>query len=176
MVTGLRVSELTNLKVRDVSPDGGQILVQRKGSKELIVFVPNHELQEEFHRYCQMRSEHSSSASPLFLNTVGRRLCAATFRKRLRALSKRPRIEPHLSPHLFWHSTATLLIEEGIDLRMVQALLGHTNLKTMEIYVRVSNHALKRALQQADILCALGDNGWKRPFWVIILSSFNTVA
>ena len=88
IVTGLRISELTNLKVRDVSPDGGQILVRGKGSKERIVFVPNRELQEEFQRYCQLRSEHGSIGAPLFLNTVGLRLRAATFRKRLRALSK----------------------------------------------------------------------------------------
>jgi len=154
-VTGLRISELTNLKVCDVSPDSGQILVRGKGSKERIVFVPNRELQEEFQRHCQLRSEHGSMMSPLFLNTVGRRLRAATFRKRLRALSKRLVIEPHLTPHRFRHSAATLLIEEGIDIRMVQALLGHANLKTTEIYVRVSNHALRRALERVDVLSGL---------------------
>ncbi|MGR3512101.1 MAG: tyrosine-type recombinase/integrase [Paracoccaceae bacterium] len=152
IVTGLRISELTNLKVRNVSPDGSQILVQGKGSKERIVFVPNRELREEFQLYCQERSDDGSIASPLFLNTVGRRLRAATFRKRLRALSKRLGIEPHLTPHRFRHSAATLLIEEGIDIRMVQALLGHANLKTTEIYVRVSNHALRRALERVDVL------------------------
>ncbi len=155
IVTGLRISELTNATVRDVSADGGQILVRGKGSKERIVFVPNRELQEEFQRYCQMRSEHGSVASPLFLNIMGRRLRAATFRKRLRALSKRRGIEPHLTPHRFRHSAATLLIEEGIDIRMVQALLGHANLKTTEIYVRVSNHALRRALERVDVLSDL---------------------
>jgi integrase/recombinase XerD len=152
IVTGLRISELTNLKVRDVAPDGGQILVNGKSSKERIVFVPNRELQKEFQRYCQMRSERGSIASPLFLNTMGRRLRAATFRKRLKALSKRLGIEPHLTPHRFRHSAATLLIEEGIDIRMVQALLGHANLRTTEIYVRVSNHALRRALERVDVL------------------------
>ena len=155
IVTGLRISELTNLKVRDISPDGGQILVNGKGSKERVVFVPNRELQEDFRRFCQMRSEHGSMTSPLFLNTVGLRLRAATFRKRLRALSKRLGIEPHLTPHRFRHSAATLLIEEGIDIRMVQALLGHANLKTTEIYVRVSNHALRRALERVDVLSDL---------------------
>ncbi|WP_371228088.1 tyrosine-type recombinase/integrase [Roseovarius sp. 2305UL8-3] len=152
IVTGLRISELTNLKVGDVSSDGGQILVRGKGSKERIVFVPNRELQKEFRRYCDARREHGSLMSPLFFNTVGRRLRAATFRKRLRALSKRLGIEPHLTPHRFRHSAATLLIEEGIDIRMVQALLGHANLKTTEIYVRVSNHALRRALERANVL------------------------
>ncbi|MEM1149003.1 MAG: tyrosine-type recombinase/integrase [Pseudomonadota bacterium] len=149
------MSELTNVRVRDVSPDGGQILVNGKGSKERIVFVPNRALQEEFQRFCQLRSEHGSIAAPLFLNAVGRRLRAATFRKRLKALSKRLSIEPHLTPHRFRHSAATLLIEEGIDIRMVQALLGHANLRTTEIYVRVSNHALRRTLERVDILDAL---------------------
>ena len=135
IVTGLRISELTNLKIRDVSPDACQIFVNGKGCRERIVFVPNIELQEEFRRYCAARCEQGPLAAPLFLNSEGRRLRSATFRKRLRALSKRLEIEPHLTPHRFRHSVATLLIEEGIDIRMVQALLGHANLRTTEIYV-----------------------------------------
>lgn len=155
IVTGLRISELTNLKIRDVSPDGSQILVHGKGSRERIVFVPNRELQEEFRRCCEARCKQGRCAAPLFLNTEGRRLRSATFRKRLRALSRRLEIEPHLTPHRFRHSAATLLIEEGIDIRMVQALLGHANLRTTEIYVRVSNHALRRALERVDVLSEL---------------------
>ena len=159
IVTGLRISELTNLKIRDVSPDGAQILVHGKGSRERIVFVPNRELREEFRRHRGARCMQGSLASPLFLNTEGRRLRSATFRKRLRALSRRLEIEPHLTPHRFRHSAATLLIEEGIDIRMIQALLGHANLKTTEIYVKVSNNALRSALERADVLKALGAKG-----------------
>jgi integrase/recombinase XerD len=155
VVTGLRISELTNLKIRDVSADASQMIVRGKGNKERIVFVPNVELQDAFRRYCTDRARHSSLRSPLFLNAVGRRLRSQTFRKRLRALSKRLGIEPHLTPHRFRHSAATLLIEEGTDIRMVQAMLGHASLRTTEIYVRVSNHALRRALERADILNAL---------------------
>lgn len=152
IVTGLRISELTNVRVRDVSPDGSQILVNGKGAKERIVFVPNRELQEELRHFLEARYAQGGSSAPLFLNTEGRRLRSATFRKRLRALSGRLGIEPHLTPHRFRHSAATLLIEEGIDIRMVQALLGHASLRTTEIYVRVSNPALRRALERADIL------------------------
>ena len=155
IVTGLRISELTNVKVRDVSPDGGQILVNGKGGKERIVFVPNHKLQEELRHVLEARYAQGGSSAPLFLNTEGRRLRSATFRKRLRALSRRLEIEPHLTPHRFRHSAATLLIEEGIDIRMVQALLGHASLRTTEIYVRVSNHALRRALERVDVLSEL---------------------
>lgn len=157
IVTGLRISELTNLKVRDVSPDGGQILVNGKGNRERIVFVPNRALQEELRHFLEARYAQGGSSAPLFLNTERRRLRSATFRKRLRALSRRLGIAPHLTPHRFRHSAATLLIEEGIDIRMVQALLGHASLRTTEIYVRVSNHALRRALERADILDILGN-------------------
>ncbi|KZY41123.1 hypothetical protein A3731_36440, partial [Roseovarius sp. HI0049] len=155
IVTGLRISELTNVNVRDISPDGSQILVRGKGNKERIVFVPNRALQEELKHYLVALYAQGGSSAPLFLNTEGRRLRSATFRKRLRALSKRLGIEPHLTPHRFRHSAATLLIEEGIDIRMVQALLGHASLRTTEIYVRVSNHALRRALERADVLSEL---------------------
>ena len=155
IVTGLRISELTTLKIRDVSTDASQMIVHGKGNKERIVFVPNDELQDTFRRYCADRAAHGSQKSPLFLNALGRRLRSQTFRKRLRVLSHHLGIAPHLTPHRFRHSAATLLIEEGIDIRIVQALLGHANLKTTEIYVRVSNHALKRALKQVDILGVL---------------------
>ena len=155
IVTGLRISELTTLKVRDVSPDASQMIVRGKGNKERIVFVPNAELQEVFRRYCADRAKHGSPKSPLFLNAVGRRLRSQTFRKRLRVLSHRFGIAPHLTPHRFRHSAATLLIEEGTDIRMVQALLGHASLRTTEIYVRVSNNSLRRTLEQADILSLL---------------------
>jgi integrase/recombinase XerD len=157
IVTGLRISELTNLKIRDVSAGGCQILVHGKGNRERIVFVPNRDLQEEFRRFCEARRKQSTLASPLFLNAQARRLRSATFRKRLRVLSARLEIEPHLTPHRFRHSAATLLIEEGIDIRMVQALLGHANLRTTEIYVQDSNHALRRALERVDILDVLTD-------------------
>jgi integrase/recombinase XerD len=155
IVTGLRISELTNLKIQDVSTDAAQMIVRGKGNKERIVFVPNAELQDAFRRYCANRASHGAPKSPLFLNAVGRRLRSQTFRKRLRVLSHRLGIAPHLTPHRFRHTAATLLIEEGIDILMVQALLGHANLKTTLIYVRVSNHALQRALKRADILDVL---------------------
>ncbi|MEM6275312.1 MAG: tyrosine-type recombinase/integrase [Pseudomonadota bacterium] len=79
----------------------------------------------------------------LFLNTEGCPLRAATFRKGLRAPSKRLGIELHLTRH----SAAKLLIEEDIDIRIPQALLGSASVTTTEIYMRGSNHALRRALE-----------------------------
>lgn len=74
IVTGLRISELTNLKIRDVSADASQMIVRGKGNRERIVFVPNKELQDTFRRHCADRARHASLTSPLFLNAIGRRL------------------------------------------------------------------------------------------------------
>ena len=91
IATGLRISELTNVKVRDASPDGGQILVRGKGNKERIVFVPNRALQEELRHVLEARYARGGSSAPLFLNTEGRRLRSATFRKRAAGVVQAPR-------------------------------------------------------------------------------------
>jgi integrase/recombinase XerD len=154
IVTGLRISELTTPRLSDDPPDGSQILMHDKGSKKRIVFVPN-DLQREFRHLLEARCAQISSAALLFINAEGRPMRLATFRKRLRKLSTRLKIKPHLAPLRVRHSAATLLIEGGSDIRMVQALLGHANLRTTEIYVRASNHPLERALERAVILHAL---------------------
>ena len=83
---------------------------------------------------------------------MGDRLTPQAFRKRLRTLSKSLRIEPHLTPHRFRHSAATLLIEEGVDIRLVQRLLGHASIATTEIYTKVSDNSLSAAMASADTL------------------------
>ena len=129
--------------------------IPHRCAQDLRTFVPNEALRETFRRYCLDRAKQGPLKSPLFLNAVGRRLRSQTFRKRLRVLSHRLGIAPHLTPHRFRHSAVTLLVEEGIDIRMVQALLGHANLRTTEVYVQVSNTALQRALERVNVLDCL---------------------
>jgi integrase/recombinase XerD len=79
-------------------------------------------------------------------------LTAPAFRKRLRTVSKELVVEPHLTPHRFRHSAATLLIEEGVDIRLVQRLLGHASIATTELYTKVSDNSLIAAIERADTL------------------------
>ncbi len=74
------------------------------------------------------------------------------FRKRLRTVSHSLLIAPYLTPHQFRHSAATLLIEEGVDIRIVQRLLGHASISTTEIYTKVSDNSLVAAIERADTL------------------------
>ncbi|WP_298937447.1 tyrosine-type recombinase/integrase [uncultured Ruegeria sp.] len=152
IVTGLRIGELTSLRVCDVSAAATQIRVRGKGDRERTVYVANDRLQTDFRRFWEDRCDAKGSQAWLFTNSMGNRLTPQAFRKRLRTLSKSLLIEPHLTPHRFRHSAATLLIEEGVDIRLVQRLLGHASIATTEIYTKVSDNSLSSAVSAADTL------------------------
>lgn len=152
VVTGLRIGELTSLRVRDVSAAASQIRVRGKGDRERTVFVANDRLQTDFRKHWENRSDMGGSSAWLFTNSAGDPLTPQAYRKRLRTLSNSLRIDPHLTPHRFRHSAATLLIEEGVDIRLVQRLLGHASIATTEIYTKVSDNSLSSAVAAADTL------------------------
>jgi len=152
IVTGLRIGELTFLRVCDITGAATQVRVRGKGNRERTVYVANDRLQTDFRRFWEGRYNVAGSQAWLFTNSNGDRLTSQAFRKRLRTLSKALRIEPHLTPHRFRHSAATLLIEEGVDIRLVQRLLGHASIATTEIYTKVSDNSLSSAVTAADTL------------------------
>lgn len=152
LATGLRIGELTNLRIRDVSGAGSRIRVIGKGDRERVVYITNQRLLLDFSTYWQRRLRDGAPGDFLFLNTCGTRLTEAAFRKRLRTISKQLKLAEHLTPHRFRHSAATLLIEEGVDMRIVQRLLGHASIATTELYTKVSDNSLVAAIERADIL------------------------
>lgn len=152
VVTGMRIGEITNLRLFDVSGAGSQIRVHGKGNRERTVYVTNNRLHLDFRTYWEHRSEYDDPNAYLFLNSRGHRLSEPAFRKRLKQVSKTLLIAPYLTPHRFRHSAATLLIEEGVDIRIVQRLLGHASISTTEIYTKVSDNSLVAAIERADTL------------------------
>ncbi len=152
VVTGMRIGEITNLRLRDVTGACTQIRVRGKGNRERTVYVTNTRLLIDFKCYWEKRSRIEDSSAYLFLNSRGVRLTEPAFRKRLRTISNSLLIAPYLTPHRFRHSAATLLIEEGVDIRIVQRLLGHASISTTEIYTKVSDNSLVAAIERADTL------------------------
>lgn len=152
IVTGMRIGEITNLRLRDVTGACTQIRVRGKGNRERTVYVTNSRLLIDFKCYWEKRSRTEDSSAYLFLNSRGDRLTEPAFRKRLRTISNSLLITPYLTPHRFRHSAATLLIEEGVDIRIVQRLLGHASISTTEIYTKVSDNSLVAAIERADTL------------------------
>jgi site-specific recombinase XerD len=152
--TGLRVSELCALRIRDVRTDTGEIKVYGKGARERIVIVANHRVRQATASYIQTLPEADRPNSPLFLNRRGRPMTPQCLRLRLHSLARRSRLG-RVTPHMLRHTAATLLLEGGVDIRFVQRLLGHASIATTQIYTHVSDTALRSALERADVMRAL---------------------
>lgn len=154
--TGMRVGELTAIALADISDDASAIRVSGKGNRERTVFVGNKRLRQEVQAYVRER-RHSALPTDCFLiNARGERLTPQSMRLRLRKLSHELQISPRATPHRFRHTAATMLLEEGVDIRFVQRLLGHSSISTTEIYTHVSDVRLKAVIEHADTIGTLG--------------------
>jgi site-specific recombinase XerD len=152
--TGLRVSELCALKVKDVNFDTGEIKVNGKGARERIVIVANQQVRKAIGAYIGTLPEVDRAASPLFRNRRGRQMTPQCLRLRLHSITRRTQLG-RITPHMLRHTAATLLLEGGVDIRFVQRLLGHASIATTQIYTHVSDTALRSVLERADVMRAL---------------------
>lgn len=146
---GLRVSELTNLKISDLFFEEGFIKVTGKGNKQR--FVPiNQSSQKMIERYiAEVRSQIDTQPQfkdTLFLNNRGRQLTRAMVFTIIKNLAKDVNLKKNISPHTFRHSFATHLLENGADLRAIQLMLGHESITTTEIYMHLDRSHLKEVL------------------------------
>lgn len=155
--TGLRISELCNILVRDVSEKGDVIRVQGKGIKDRIVCLTHRKLSLKMRTRREQRLKAGGEAMPIFLNLHGNAMRPQTLRRRLHAYAETLGYEQRVTPHMFRHTAATMLIEQGADIRFVQKLLGHASISTTEIYTHISNEALRSAVHKANTIGALID-------------------
>ena len=142
--SGLRVSELLNLKKGQVNLSKGIITVFGKGAKERKVPIADYAIDyiKLYMNEVRNKSEHKGSEY-LFLNRSGEPLSRIYFFKQVRKYAELAGIEMTISPHTLRHSFATHLLNHGAQLRMVQGMLGHTNIATTQIYTHVSSEKLK---------------------------------
>ena len=144
--TGLRVSELVGLRLGDVHLDAGYVRCLGKGSKERVVPLGG-EASAAVRGYLgEPRNTLLAGrrSDVLFVGRSGKALTRQGFWKLLKAHARRAGIDASLSPHVVRHSFATHLLENGADLRSVQALLGHADISTTQIYTHVNRHRLKQ--------------------------------
>ena len=142
--TGLRVSELLNLTLNDLDLENCIIRCVGKGSKERMIPIGEYVLSSMYNYlerrpklYIMKRDEH------LFLNNHGKGLSRSSFFKMIKKRLKICNINVDVSPHTLRHSFATHMIEYGSDLRVVQELLGHSDISTTRIYTHVSNQKVR---------------------------------
>lgn len=160
--TGLRVGELCALTIESVSADGQAIRVLGKGARDRIVYVSNKAVRDALRALRRERSRTCSMDDLLFLNAGGGALTPAALRGRFKRLNRAAGASRRLTPHMLRHTAATLMVEQGVDIRYVQKLLGHSSIATTEIYTHVADAALKRTLDRADVLGSVTGTTRKR--------------
>lgn len=149
--TGMRVSELSGLNFGSLNLENNEITVFGKGSKERIVLV-SERAKTWLQRYLDtarflvakgFKLEPTTDSAPIFINNTGYRLQNKTIRNVINDVVNSIELPKKVTPHMFRHSFATRLIENGADLRVVQELLGHASISNTQIYTHVSTQHLK---------------------------------
>lgn len=143
--TGIRVSELVNIKIKDIKIKENQINILGKGNKERIVLF-GEKAKEIIKIYLNAYKEYFNGNilnQYLLINSKGKQLTTNKIELIVKDVLRKSSLKLNISPHTLRHTFATHMLDSGADLKSVQELLGHENLKTTAIYTHVSNERLK---------------------------------
>jgi integrase/recombinase XerD len=148
--TGVRVSELTHLRLQDIRSDLGYITCLGKGGKIRVVPLGKSALRalDDYLKNSRPAFEKRKKSEDLFLNARGTAMTRQGFWKIIRGYGRKAQIPIQLRPHLLRHSFATHLLQRGADLRAVQSMLGHADISTTEIYTHILKDRLKSLYQR----------------------------
>lgn len=144
--TGARVYEISNICWDCVDLNSGLIRIMGKGGKERYIQIGEPEVLELLRQYYEKNEVQIRRCGYFFVNNRGHRYTEQSIRLMLKKYVSDAGLERHITPHMFRHSFATYLIEEGVDVSCVQQILGHSSIKTTQVYIHVA------AERQAEIL------------------------
>ena len=144
--TGMRISELCSLKAENINLNDGIILIYGKGAKERRIQIGNQDVMCILEEYFKEYQAEIEFCGYFFVNQSGRPLSDQTVRRMIRKYSSIAAIDLHITPHMFRHTFATCLLEEDVDIRYIQEMLGHSSINITEIYTHVA------MAKQRDIL------------------------
>lgn len=143
---GLRVSEITNLKMQNIDFDEELLRFKGKGNKERIVPVGKKGMDflRKYLEHGRNEIKKERRTDFVFINRSARKLTRQGFWKILKKYARKVNLNKNLYPHIFRHSFATHMIQKGADLRTVQELLGHSDISTTEIYTNLDKEYIKK--------------------------------
>ena len=144
--TGIRVSELCSLELSDVHLDEGEVKIYGKGAKERFVQIANPAVIQALSDYWVANKQAIEANGVFFINRLQKPLSDQSVRGIIKKYEKLAGVDLHITPHMFRHSFATLLLEEDVDIRYIQGLLGHSSIVTTQIYTHIAGK------KQRDIL------------------------
>lgn len=154
IATGIRVSELCSLNECDFDACSRSLLIMGKGSKERMIQVESGSTLSAFssymaalHTFLSEISPEDERERPLFVNKFGARLSEQSARNAVNSLASEVGVSSHITPHMFRHTFATMLLEDDVDIRYIQTLLGHSSVKTTEVYTHVSSSKLREIMR-----------------------------
>lgn len=140
--TGMRVSEICHLKSNDVNLQDKNIRIYGKGNKERILSIDNKKLISALENYNTIapRQEY------FFSNRLYHSISEQSIRFMIKKYTKLAGIDKNITPHMFRHTFATMLLEEEVDIRYIQNILGHSSITTTQIYTHVNNNKQREIL------------------------------
>jgi integrase/recombinase XerD len=144
--SGMRVSEVADLRVGSIDLERGTIIVRGKGSKERLIPICEREVLSAIRGYAQLFCQTDDPREFFFRNRSGSRLSEQSIRLSLRRHAKAAGLEK-ITPHVLRHTVATMLLEQGVDIRFIQTFLGHSSIVTTTIYVHVNERSQREVLQ-----------------------------
>lgn len=146
--TGARVSEISGLTKESVNLKTGNIHINGKGGRERLIQICNKEtitILNDYYKYYHSKIERSGNY--FFVNRFGFKLSEQSIRKLVNQLALDTKINKHITPHMFRHSFATLLLEKDVDIKYIQTLLGHSSIMTTQIYTHVNQEKQRQILK-----------------------------
>lgn len=144
--TGARVSEICTLTPDAVDLRNHTIKIFGKGSRERIIQIENPDVLKALNRYYDTFCDDISKSGFFFVNKLHQRLTEQSVRVMINKQASEIGYDKHITPHMFRHSLATLLLEEDVDIRYIQKILGHSSIATTQIYTHVSMAKQKQIL------------------------------
>jgi integrase/recombinase XerD len=143
--SGMRVSEISNLRMSTVDLEKGAVLIRGKGNKERMIPICDSEVRSALEVYLRSEGMTRGSDAHFFRNRFGRRLSEQSIRMALKRHARTANLDK-ITPHVFRHTVATMLLEQGVDLRFIQTFLGHSSIVTTTIYAHVNDKSQREVL------------------------------
>lgn len=143
--TGMRVSEVSNLKRKSLELQSNTIYISGKGSKERIMCIANDKVSRLLKEYIEICGSDNDC---VFVNKLGNRYSEQSIRSMINDYAKFAGVGLHITPHMFRHTFATALMDENVNIRYIQQLLGHSSITTTQIYTHISTNKIRHILEE----------------------------
>lgn len=145
--TGMRVGEVSSIDIKDFLSKEALFKVHGKGGRERLAFIVDECAIEALREYISARNQIESNCPALFLNAAGTRLSPQGIANMLTQIKQDKGIDRHVTPHMLRHTVATLLLRNGVDIRVVQEFLGHASIATTQRYTHITKEHMVRELK-----------------------------